>query len=155
MVVSFLFFVGGLACVASVIRLAFLYQLRKPVDILYNLVTSLLLTITECTIGVVCVSLPSLRPIFAKCLPGVFNSTSHTELRSSVARRQAYALGDLSSKPASQRQDDGKHLDETESQIAITATSSPEVPYTGLYYLRAGERSASLASSDYRTGIAI
>lgn len=120
-----------------------------------NLVTSLLLTITECTIGVVCVSLPSLRPIFAKCLPGVFNSTSHTTLRSSVARRQAYALGDLSSKPASQPRKASDLLDESESQIGITATSPLDPPYTRLYYLHAGERSASSTSSDHRTGIAI
>ncbi|KAI7787272.1 hypothetical protein LA080_000610 [Diaporthe eres] len=154
-VVSFLFFVGGLACVASIVRLAFLDQLRKPVDVLYNLVTSLLLTITECTIGVVCVSLPSLRPMFAKCLPGVFNSTSRTTLKSSVARRQAYALGDLSSKPTSQRRLDTNDFDETESQTEVTASPPLETPWTGLHYLHADHKRDSLTSSDHRTGIAI
>lgn len=154
-VVSFLFFVGGLACVASVVRLAFLYQLRSPIDVLYNIVTCLLLTVTECTVGVVCVSLPPLRPMFAKCLPSLFNSTSHTTLRSSVARRQAYALGDLSSKPASQLRKNSHLFNENNSQIEMTANSPLNPLYTGCYYLYKGETSASLPSSDYRAGIAI
>ncbi|KAJ0125216.1 hypothetical protein J7T55_006561 [Diaporthe amygdali] len=153
-IVSFLFFIGGMACVASIVRLAFLSQLRKPVDVLYNLVTSVLLTITECTIGVVCVSLPSLRPIFAKCLPGLFNSSGHTTVKSSVARREAYAMGVLPSKSTAERVGVNE-MDETNSHSGFESSPPFEMPWTDTYFLHASHKRASLSSSDYGTGIAM
>jgi len=44
-----------------------------------NLVSSLLWTIAECAIGILCVSIPSLRPLLARFFPGLFKSqwTTH------------------------------------------------------------------------------
>lgn len=59
--ISGLFFLGGFACIASIIRLAYLHLLENPIDVTYDLVSSVMWTIAECTIGIVCVSLPPLR----------------------------------------------------------------------------------------------
>ncbi|CAK7270764.1 hypothetical protein SEPCBS119000_004253 [Sporothrix epigloea] len=72
--ISVLFFLGGFACIASIIRLAYLHLLHDPVDVTYDLVSSVMWTIAECTIGIVCVSLPPLRSLFARILPNVFGN---------------------------------------------------------------------------------
>ncbi|CAK7265054.1 hypothetical protein SEPCBS57363_001386 [Sporothrix epigloea] len=76
--ISVLFFLGGFACIASIIRLAYLHLLHNPVDVTYDLVSSVMWTIAECTIGIVCVSLPPLRSLFAKFLPNVFGNLHNT-----------------------------------------------------------------------------
>ncbi|CAK7211541.1 hypothetical protein SCUCBS95973_001150 [Sporothrix curviconia] len=72
--ISVLFFLGGLACIASIIRLAYLHLLYDPIDVTYDLVSSVMWTIAECTIGIVCVSLPPLRSLFAKFFPSIFGN---------------------------------------------------------------------------------
>ncbi|KEY66070.1 hypothetical protein S7711_08888 [Stachybotrys chartarum IBT 7711] len=91
-ILSALFFVGGFAAVATTIRLVFLRTMGDGVDITCNvpkrlddaalcrllmnspdnLVGSLLWTIAECAIGIICVSLPPLRPLLASILPNTF-----------------------------------------------------------------------------------
>ncbi|ERT03248.1 plasma membrane protein Pth11 [Sporothrix schenckii 1099-18] len=75
-VISVLFFLGGFACIASIVRLAYLHVLYDPIDVTHDLVSSVMWTIAECTIGIVCVSLPPLRSLFAKFWPGVFGNAS-------------------------------------------------------------------------------
>ncbi|KAL1902484.1 hypothetical protein Sste5346_001465 [Sporothrix stenoceras] len=75
--ISVLFFLGGFACIASIIRLAYLHLLYDPIDVTYDLVSSVMWTIAECTIGIVCVSLPPLRSLFAKFWPGVFGNVNN------------------------------------------------------------------------------
>ncbi|CAN8104178.1 unnamed protein product [Discula destructiva] len=152
-IVSVLFFIGGLACVASIVKLAYLKKLRQPTGLTYNLVTSLLLTITECTIGIVCVSLPSLRPVFAKCLPSVFNSTnqaSRQKSRPSAAKRESHALAldDLPSESTTPRQllrdfDDGASLQGSSRSPNCFVSRSK-----GPHFLRGCRSKDSLASSD-------
>ncbi|CAK7230735.1 hypothetical protein SEUCBS140593_007688 [Sporothrix eucalyptigena] len=72
--ISVLFFLGGFACIASIIRLAYLHLLYDPIDVTYDLVSSVMWTIAECTIGIVCVSLPPLRSLFAKFMPSIFGN---------------------------------------------------------------------------------
>ncbi|CAK7213126.1 hypothetical protein SBRCBS47491_001696 [Sporothrix bragantina] len=76
--ISVLFFLGGFACIASIIRLAYLHLLYDPIDVTYDLVSSVMWTIAECTIGIVCVSLPPLRSLFAKFLPSVFGNVHNS-----------------------------------------------------------------------------
>jgi hypothetical protein len=101
-IVSMLFFVGGFACVASIIRLTVLGPLDNSIDVTWHLAPSVLWTIAECTIGNCCVSVPALRPLFSRLLPGVFltrraggGGAAGTTVAGydTAARRRAYAMG--------------------------------------------------------------
>lgn len=89
--ISGLFFLGGFACIASIIRLAYLHLLENPIDVTYDLVSSVMWTIAECTIGIVCVSLPPLRSLLAKILPSIFRSPQLTDKRSGPGAPKAAA----------------------------------------------------------------
>ncbi|KAH8880312.1 hypothetical protein GQ53DRAFT_833471 [Thozetella sp. PMI_491] len=60
--VSFLFLIGFFACIASIIRLTYLHNL-DGLDVTYNLVPSLNWTVIECSLGIICVSVPPTRPL--------------------------------------------------------------------------------------------
>ncbi len=59
-------------------------------------------TIAECTIGIVCVSIPAMRPLFSRLLPNLFVSrrspsdAAGAGADSYAARRQASAMGSWS-----------------------------------------------------------
>lgn len=101
------------ACIASIVRISYLHLLNgaaidvtcKPIFspwknlslshafsrvltlLLDNVVSSLLLTMAECAIGIICVSMPSLRPLLAKLLPNVFKTQLSGTSKSGVASR--------------------------------------------------------------------
>ncbi|KAL0935648.1 plasma membrane protein [Colletotrichum truncatum] len=63
--VTVLFAFAGLACVAAMIKLVCLHLLNEA-DATYNWVAWILCSIAECTIGIVCISIPPIIPLFAK-----------------------------------------------------------------------------------------
>lgn len=74
-----------------------LYLLGAPFDITWDLAPSVLWTVAECTIGICCVSVPPMRPLFGRLLPGVFLTRRIPYDRSDVAaanrrRCEAYAM---------------------------------------------------------------
>jgi len=93
MMASCLFFLGGFACVASIVRLTFLHLLNGDyIDVTYNVTSSLLWTLAECTIGIICVSLPSLRPLLSKMVPGLRTSKSGNASRPQATASKASSM---------------------------------------------------------------
>jgi len=98
-IVSALFLVGGFACVASVVRLSVLHLLTTSVDVTWHLAPSVLWTVAECTIGICCVSVPAMRPLFGRLVPAVFSTSRAASYAAAAARdseaerRRAYAMG--------------------------------------------------------------
>lgn len=45
------------------------------IDVTYNVVNSLIWAIVECSVGIVCVSLPPIRPLVVRVLPSYFKTT--------------------------------------------------------------------------------
>lgn len=104
------------AGVANIVRIAFLRLLEKSIDVtckstptalapLSNITNStpgylgpsVLWTIAECTIGICCVSIPTLRPLFGRLLPSVFHAYRTPYDRTGpTAQRAAYAMGSWS-----------------------------------------------------------
>ncbi|KAH8903381.1 hypothetical protein BR93DRAFT_940889 [Coniochaeta sp. PMI_546] len=100
-IVSTLFLIGGLACLASIVRLRFLYQIANTIDYTWQLVSSVACTIAECTIGICVVSIPPIRPllgklsILGKLAPACVRATLHrqTHRTDQEIRQDANAMG--------------------------------------------------------------
>ncbi|OCL03266.1 hypothetical protein AOQ84DRAFT_272316, partial [Glonium stellatum] len=73
LIICFLFLVGAVACIASIIRIAKLHMLKRT-DITYEAVLSLNWSIVECSLGIICVSIPPLRPLASRLFPSDFLS---------------------------------------------------------------------------------
>ncbi|KAH3919926.1 hypothetical protein HBI56_032730 [Parastagonospora nodorum] len=68
-IVLCLLFVGGAgACIAGIIRIAYLDTLRV-LDVLFETVPILNLSVIECSLGIICVSIPALRPMVVQIFP--------------------------------------------------------------------------------------
>ncbi|KAK1971091.1 hypothetical protein LY78DRAFT_715214 [Colletotrichum sublineola] len=67
--VTFLFAIAGLSCVAGIIKIVYLQPLDQA-DVTYNWTSWVLCSIAECTIVIVCSSVPPIVPLFAKCSRG-------------------------------------------------------------------------------------
>ncbi|KAJ3949759.1 uncharacterized protein N0V96_000888 [Colletotrichum fioriniae] len=63
---TILFSFSGLSCAAAILKLVNLEPLSDS-DVTYNWVSWVLCSIAECTIGIVCMSIPPIIPLFAKC----------------------------------------------------------------------------------------
>ncbi|KAK2058249.1 hypothetical protein LY76DRAFT_616619 [Colletotrichum caudatum] len=61
-----LFAFAGLSCVAATVKLIYL-QLLSQADAPYNWTSWVLCSIAECTIGIVCSSVPPIIPLFTTC----------------------------------------------------------------------------------------
>ncbi|OHF01596.1 hypothetical protein CORC01_03086 [Colletotrichum orchidophilum] len=66
LLLTILFAFSGLSCAAVIIKLINLEPLSDS-DVTYNWVSWVLCSIAECTIGIVCMSIPPIIPLFAKC----------------------------------------------------------------------------------------
>ncbi|KAJ0116560.1 hypothetical protein J7T55_007540 [Diaporthe amygdali] len=76
-----LFIVGGSAVFASAVKLTYIHSLYNTSDIAYDLADPLMWSILECSISIVCLSMPSLRPLFAKLAPLIFFAGEHRQPR--------------------------------------------------------------------------
>ncbi|EAT89851.1 hypothetical protein SNOG_03120 [Parastagonospora nodorum SN15] len=59
---------GAGACIAGIIRIAYLDTLRV-LDVLFETVPILNLSVIECSLGIICVSIPALRPMVVQIFP--------------------------------------------------------------------------------------
>lgn len=64
---------GSLACVASIIRLTKMEQVGQ-FDVTYLTVDGLNWSVVECALGIICVSIPPIRPLAIRVLPKYFSS---------------------------------------------------------------------------------
>ncbi|KAL2277345.1 hypothetical protein FJTKL_00058 [Diaporthe vaccinii] len=76
-----LFIVGGSAVFASMVKLTYIHTLYNTSDISFDLAEPVMWSILECSISIVCLSMPSLRPLFAKLAPLVFFAGDHRQPR--------------------------------------------------------------------------
>ncbi|KAK3369815.1 hypothetical protein B0H63DRAFT_303061 [Podospora didyma] len=67
-VICILFGVGFIAFAASVVRIVSLRDMQG-IDVTYFLVSPLNWTVIECSLGIICVSIPPMRPLFSRIAP--------------------------------------------------------------------------------------
>ncbi|KAF2661768.1 hypothetical protein K491DRAFT_385322 [Lophiostoma macrostomum CBS 122681] len=90
-----LLFAGGAgACVAGIVRIGLLYTLRS-FDIPFTCVPCLILSVVECSLGIICVSIPALRPLIVRLYPKALQTDRSWSRKSPV---QSAALAKKSSK---------------------------------------------------------
>ncbi|KAK3358723.1 hypothetical protein B0T25DRAFT_73868 [Lasiosphaeria hispida] len=73
LVICILFGVGFVAFAASIVRIATLREMQG-IDVTYFLVSPLNWTVIECSLGIICVSVPPMRPLFKRVAPGFLAS---------------------------------------------------------------------------------
>ncbi|KAK0653064.1 hypothetical protein B0T16DRAFT_110725 [Cercophora newfieldiana] len=88
LVICVLFGVGFIALAASVVRIRFLRDVQG-LDVTYYLVSPLNMTIIECSLGIICISIPPMRPLFKKLAPGLL--TSYISRHTGAARSRTGA----------------------------------------------------------------
>ncbi|KAF2676300.1 hypothetical protein K458DRAFT_397033 [Lentithecium fluviatile CBS 122367] len=133
-VILCLLFAGGVgACIAAIVRIAYLHTLRS-MDVTFQCVPCLNLSVIECSLGIICVSIPPLRPLAARVWP----KDMTTRLRSSRSSSAKSPLQSLSlSKRSAKRHSDApsspEHYSQTELNRADEHTMGHEMverPYT-------------------------
>ncbi|KAF2011955.1 hypothetical protein BU24DRAFT_352711 [Aaosphaeria arxii CBS 175.79] len=72
---------GAGACIAGILRISKLHTLRS-MDVTYQCVTCLNLSIIECSLGIICVSIPPLRPLAVKLFPAILRTDRSASSRS-------------------------------------------------------------------------
>ncbi|KAF2877998.1 hypothetical protein BDV95DRAFT_633475 [Massariosphaeria phaeospora] len=101
-ILCFLFTGGAGACIAAIIRIANLHTLRS-VDVTYEVVPCLNLSVIECSLGIICVSIPPLRPLAAQLFPTALRSNRSSSGKSplqslSLSKRSGRKAEDLESR---------------------------------------------------------
>ncbi|CAI9629685.1 unnamed protein product [Alternaria burnsii] len=89
---------GASACIVGIVRIAYLHQLRV-LDITYQSVVCLILTVGECSLGIIFVSIAALRPMARQFFPKAMRNSP-----SSSAQPRAWPIR-LQHIPASQDKD--------------------------------------------------
>ncbi|KAL6707604.1 hypothetical protein ACN47E_003954 [Coniothyrium glycines] len=97
---------GGMsACVIGIVRVAYLGTLRST-DITFSAVPCLILSVGECSLGIVSVSIPALRPLVQRLFPSMRSPGSSSQRRSwhvrlgSVARKRDKPTSNATDKQA-------------------------------------------------------
>ncbi|KAF1848658.1 uncharacterized protein K460DRAFT_353613 [Cucurbitaria berberidis CBS 394.84] len=87
-------FAGGIsACIVCIVRIGYLHHLRN-MDTTYQSVPALNLTVCECSLGIICISIPALRPIAQRIFPKGLRTTS-----SSKAPSRSVPLSHMTPRP--------------------------------------------------------
>ncbi|KAK3365498.1 hypothetical protein B0T24DRAFT_723232 [Lasiosphaeria ovina] len=156
-VICVLFGVGFIAFVVSVVRIVSLRDMQG-IDVTYYLVSPLNWTVIECSLGIICVSIPPMRPLFSKLAPGfvsTYISQGGTGVRTgggsrlrSQPRTREDAVGDLDREMdrqlmnfemADHRRQLSEKSDATVSVEASSVEHEPALP--PLSYARKGDAS--------------
>ncbi|KAH7410047.1 hypothetical protein DE146DRAFT_604726 [Phaeosphaeria sp. MPI-PUGE-AT-0046c] len=95
-VLCVLFAGGAGACVAGIARIAYLGTLRV-LDVPYQSVPSLNLSVIECSIGIICVSIPALRPLVARIFPNASRATQSSMPSTKPDNSRGIPLGSITS----------------------------------------------------------
>ncbi|KAL5628618.1 hypothetical protein BROUX41_002009 [Berkeleyomyces rouxiae] len=69
-----LFMLGAFACVAAIVRMTFLEEVTG-LDVSYRISKSIIWSVIEVTVGIICGSVPHLRPLFTHIIPGHWGSS--------------------------------------------------------------------------------
>ncbi|ORY16002.1 hypothetical protein BCR34DRAFT_144800 [Clohesyomyces aquaticus] len=89
---------GGVgACIASILRIAKLHMLRGA-DVTYQAVPSLNLSVIECSLGIICVSIPPLRPLAVHLFPHALLSHRSSSARTPQHMPNSYDMSNMSAK---------------------------------------------------------
>ncbi|KAF2001363.1 hypothetical protein P154DRAFT_619388 [Amniculicola lignicola CBS 123094] len=85
-ILCLLFGIGLVACVAGIVRITKLDTLIA-LDVTFGSVLCLNLSVVECSLGIVCVSIPALRPLAGKIFPKAFRSnvSNHSSEKTPIA----------------------------------------------------------------------
>jgi len=78
------FAVGGFVCIVAILRLHAVYVISSSSDPTYGNVAAAYWSSIELNTGIICASLPTIRPIIAKIFPTWLGSAPHR-----VAQRQS------------------------------------------------------------------
>ncbi|KAF2874427.1 hypothetical protein BDV95DRAFT_566165 [Massariosphaeria phaeospora] len=90
------FAIGGFVCIVSIIRLQSLVAISKSFDPTYDNPPAATWSSVEINVGIICSCLPCLRPLIARCLPGVFSHDYSTQSAPPYRRHDlGTALGQL------------------------------------------------------------
>ncbi|KAK5651679.1 hypothetical protein OQA88_11745 [Cercophora sp. LCS_1] len=118
-----LFGVSSVAFAASIVRIVMLRDVQG-IDVTYSLVTPLNWTIIECALGIICVSIPPMRPLFKKLAPGFLASylTGHTGARTGASKMYDEGSRMRSQRPRTQLEMEeqmGRELDRQLMEIEL------------------------------------
>ncbi|KAF2178728.1 hypothetical protein K469DRAFT_675252 [Zopfia rhizophila CBS 207.26] len=80
------FAVGGFVCVVSILRLQSLVAISNSEDPTFDNPPAATWSSVEINVGIICSSLPCLRPLLAKCLPEMFSSSFQCSANSATPR---------------------------------------------------------------------
>lgn len=99
----FVFTCGLIVCIAGVFRMIYLQRYFTNIDLLWDAALTTSMGIVEVNIGIVCGSLPCIKPLLTKLLPTLFGSTERTKWTtpSGKAAGPLYQFNDLSGHHAS------------------------------------------------------
>ncbi|KAK3326898.1 hypothetical protein B0H66DRAFT_638090 [Apodospora peruviana] len=89
LVICILFGAGFIAFAASIVRIVILKEI-KGIDVTYYLASPLNWTVIECSLGIICVSIPPMRPLLAKISPRFLSDylTRYSNSRTGGSRYQ-------------------------------------------------------------------
>lgn len=80
------FSLGGIACIASFARLGVLHELLYSPDLTWVIYKYSITSCLEISLGIICASIPSLKPFLVRYLPSLLGTDSHSNhLRGSKA----------------------------------------------------------------------
>ncbi|KAM7185221.1 hypothetical protein V8F20_011903 [Naviculisporaceae sp. PSN 640] len=131
LVICVLFGVGFIAFASSIVRIVTLHDV-KGIDVTYYLVSPLNWTVIECSLGIICISVPPMRPLLAKIFPafiteylsryGTVGGSHHynSGAASNSKTRTRPMGGDLETGRGHQR----KHSEKTIEMVTIDNASS-------------------------------
>ncbi|KAF8846925.1 hypothetical protein BDZ45DRAFT_682215 [Acephala macrosclerotiorum] len=126
------FALGGFVCLVSVLRLHALYIVSISTDITYDNVDAAIWSIIEVNVGIICASLPTIKPLISCLFPGLLGSTrSRQGTYHNQANRHAspFASQDpftsLSNAPGRLADQEGGH--KTITRVEAGERSEPEL----------------------------
>ncbi|KAF8428084.1 hypothetical protein EV426DRAFT_586370 [Tirmania nivea] len=85
-----IFSLGGIACIASFARLGILHELLYSPDLTWVIYKYSITSCLEISLGIICASVPSLKPFLVKYLPSLLRTDSHSN---HVSGSKAWSFG--------------------------------------------------------------
>lgn len=75
----FIFALGGFVCLVSILRLHSLYVVSNSSDITWDNTDAAIWSIIEVDTGIICASLPTIKPVISKLFPRLLSSNQSTQ----------------------------------------------------------------------------
>jgi hypothetical protein len=127
------------ACVTSMIRLKYIISYGTSIDLTYDNVDVVIWSVLETFMAIICASLMCLRPLLARLLPSVFQSTHNTNSKHTPNPSWGYMNSKLANKLRSgnhgvelrSEDDEGRRVREIISVQKTWVTESSEAVNEG------------------------